>query len=162
MAKEMSKSDILLESLPPILNGKGVVLRYSYKTAYKEVQEELEITPELMKLIGYWLAEGSVASGLKGKSGYSENKYLSYRVDFTFHVDEVEYIHEVKALMGKVFGVSASIRKSNGNGVSIQCKSRKAYEFFSQFFRTGASKKRIPDMLTRLPVELSVPLTLVS
>jgi dTDP-4-amino-4,6-dideoxygalactose transaminase len=159
-AKELAKNDILLESLPAVVTRKNAVLSYSYKTAYKEVREKIEVTPELMKLIGYWLAEGSTTSGLKGKSGYSENKYLAYRVEFSFHVDEVEYIQEVKSLMGEVFGVSASVRKSNGNGITIQCKSRKAYEFFSQFFGTGASKKRIPDMLTRLPVELSAPLIL--
>lgn len=158
-ARELSKSDILLESLPEmVIGGDAHVLKYSYKTAYKVVHNEIAVTPELMKLVGYWLAEGSTASGLKGKSGYSENKYMAYRVDFAFHVNEVEYIQEVQTLMRMIFGVSSSVRNTKGNGVNIQCKSRKAYEFFSQFFGTGASKKRIPDMLTRLPAELSIPL----
>lgn len=158
LAKDLNDKDILLESLPAKLENKDAVLNFTYSTEYEEVKESLEVTPELMKLIGYWLAEGSVASGLKGKSGYSENKYKFYRVDFAFNISEVEYIEEVKSLMLSTFGVSTSVRKSHGNGVSLQCKSRKAYEFFTQFFGRGASNKRIPEMLTRLPNDLLIPL----
>ena len=160
LAKNLLKSDVLLESLPKMLHDKNVVLHYSYSTEYKTIQEELEVTPALMKLIGYWLAEGSVASGLKGGSGYSKNEYKYYRVDFTFNVNEVEYIEEVRKLMLEIFGVVTATRPPRGNGVSLQCKSRRAYEFFTQFFGRGASKKRIPDMLTRMPPEFSVPLIL--
>lgn len=159
LAKDLSREDILLESLPTqVLEGKDVVLRYSYNTEYKEVKEEIQVTPELMKLVGYWLAEGSLASGLKGKSGYSENKYRFYRVDFSFSSNEVDYIQEVADLMQKIFGVSTLVRKSRGNGVSLQSKSRKAFEFFGQFFGRGASNKRIPEMISRLPTQLTRPL----
>lgn len=155
LAKDLSKDDILLEALPSPLTGKDVVMHYSYHTEYKKITESLNVTPELMKLVGYWLAEGSLASGLKGKSGYSDNKYKFYRVDFSFNANETEYIEEVTLLMRKVFGVSTQVRKSNGNGVSLQCKSRRAYEFFEQFFGRGASNKRIPELISRLPVELT-------
>ncbi|MEK6868354.1 MAG: DegT/DnrJ/EryC1/StrS family aminotransferase, partial [Nanoarchaeota archaeon] len=139
--------DYLLESIPhkDVPTPKGFC--YSYNTAYKREKVRIPITPDLMRLIGYWLAEGSVSLGLKGKSGYKENKYKYYRVEFSFHSDEKKYIDDVCQLMHKIFGISGVFlnRKKGFKGVSLQFKTRKGYEFFSQIFNTGASNKSLPD-----------------
>lgn len=153
-ANELKKSDFVLERLLPSPDSNleiGEELGYTYTTLYKEESVRLPIDGHLLRLSGYWLAEGSLSSGKKGKSGYKGNDYYFYRVDFSFHKKEVDYISDVCNLMSEIFGVSGNLRQKNGNGVSLSFKSRKAYEYFSQFFGTGAPNKSMPVWMELLP-----------
>jgi dTDP-4-amino-4,6-dideoxygalactose transaminase/intein/homing endonuclease len=151
-AKDVKIGDFVLESIPRPLDNSPVEFFYSYNTEYQTKNEAVKIEPDLMRLIGYWLAEGSLASGLKGKSGYSESKYKFYRVDFSFNLREEETIDDVCNLMYKYFGVVGHVRQShrkeNSSGATLTFKTRKGYEFFYQFFGKGASTKQLPpDMI---------------
>ena len=151
-AKDLnSESDILLEAIPQYgrwENNRPIF--WNYETLYQAKKEEIVPSKELARLIGYWLAEGSLAKGLKGKSGYTESKYYSHWVDFAFHKDEIEYIEDVKELMYKCFGVAGNVRtRKQSNDVSVCFKSRKGYEFFEQMFGRGAKNKSLPEFIFR-------------
>ncbi len=96
--------------------------------------EKLSIpcTEDLFKLIGYYLAEGSISSG----------SYLN----FSFNVSEREYIEEVKKLIFSVFGetrVSESHHEKN-HGTNVVVSSVRLCRFFEQF-GTHSNDKQIPD-----------------
>src|SRR5262249_3086513 len=135
-----------LESIPRLLGDSPAEFSYSYQTEYQQKSNTVPIEPDLMRLIGYWLAEGSLSSDLKGKSGYQENKYRLYGVDFSFNLAEQGTIDDVGSLMFRYFGVTGNLRPSRKgtSGVSLVFKSRKGYEFFLQFFGKGAATKRLP------------------
>ena len=161
LAKDLQcKKDIFLEAIPQYGRYNSTrPIHFSYKTLYQTKEEEIVPSKELARLIGYWLAEGSLAKGLKGKSGYIENKYYSYRVDFAFHKDEIEYIEDVKELMRKCFGIAGNVRThGKSNGVSVCFKTRKGYEFFKQMFGTGAANKSLPEFIFRWSDDLCLEL----
>jgi dTDP-4-amino-4,6-dideoxygalactose transaminase/intein/homing endonuclease len=147
--KDLKISDILVEKVSRLTVSENKFI-WKYKTVANEKFEVLDFDDALFRLIGYWLSQGNVAKGLKGKSGYKENKYFYYRVDFSFHVDKKEIINDLKIQMEKSFGCSGVERKDNNSKVAIiSFKSRKAYEFFSQFCGCGAANKHIPYVMMR-------------
>lgn len=155
-AQNLTHDDILLEAIPLARSSDDEQLVWSYKTSYRTKEEQLHRTGDLARLIGYWLAEGSLSSGLKGKSGYKENKYRFYRVDFSFHEDEKEYIEDVICLMQKYFGCSAQQKNAHGtHGIELEFKTRKGYEFFFQFFGRGAKNKHLPSFIMCWPADLT-------
>lgn len=87
---------------------------------------------QLFKLIGYYLAEGSISAG----------SYLN----FSFNSSEREYIEDVKALVVSVFGEDR-VRETNhekNNGTSVVVSSVKLCRFFEQF-GTHSNDKQVPD-----------------
>lgn len=144
-AKDLVKGDLVLERIGDTKNYSKLI-KYKYDTLTFQGKASIPLGPDFMRLVGYYLAEGSLAKSLKGASGYKENKYFKYRVDFAFNKNELEYIHDVQKLMKKYFSVSSTIRRvQKSNGVIINCTSRKGYEFFHQFFGYGASNKNMPE-----------------
>jgi len=57
--------------------------------------------------------------------------------------------------MFTVFGISNVFlnKKKRSNGISLQFKTRKGYEFFSQLFNKGASKKSLPEYMVNWKFE---------
>ncbi|MBP7842632.1 Fe-S cluster assembly protein SufB [Candidatus Woesebacteria bacterium] len=89
-------------------------------------------TADLFKLIGYYLAEGSISGG----------SYLN----FSFNVTEREYIEEVKELVFSVFGenrISEAHHEKN-HGTNVVVSSVRLCRFFEQF-GTHSNDKQIPD-----------------
>ncbi len=104
--------------------------------------EKLEIpcTADLFKLIGYYLAEGSISAG----------SYLN----FSFNTSEVEYIEEVKKLIFSVFGETRirEISHEKNNGTNVVVSSVRLCRFFEQF-GTHSSSKQIPDWVMQESAE---------
>lgn len=148
-ARDLKLGDYVLEALPKEVEVSPEYFDYSYKTKHKQENKAIKIEPDLMRLIGYWLAEGSLSCGKKGGKMYKkDNGYLAHRVDFSFHVNEVETVEDVKNLMFKYFGISSQTRIKKGTmGVGVSFKTRSGYEFFNKFFGKGASRKRLPAQM---------------
>ena len=154
-ARDLKAGDLLLEAVPTEDKAPDP-FRWSYATAYATREQCLAPDPDLMRLIGYWLAEGSVTRGLKGKSGDTENKYFEYKVEFAFHDKEQDYADDVIALMQRYFGVRGCQRTvRDSHGITLAFKSRQAYEFFGQFFGCGAHTKHLPDWMAAWPLALT-------
>jgi len=154
-ARDLKIGDCVLEAIPTEDTAPSP-FKWSYETALKTRVEEVPAEADLMRLVGYYLAEGSLTCGLKGASGYGESKYKSYRVDFAFHEKEQSYAADVVALMQHYFGTTGWTRRvRDSHGVSISFKSRKAFEFFGQFFGAGAGNKALPMGMANWPLELT-------
>ena len=154
-AKDLTSKDILLEAIPK-RNEKNKTMYLTYKTLYTTKEEHITPNKDLARLLGYWIAEGSLAKALKGKSGYKENKYTAYWVDFSFNANEIEYIADVKSLMKKYFGVSGSQRiLHKSDGISLTFKTRKGYEFFT-WFGSRAETKALPGFVLDWSVDLLI------
>ncbi|HEX7017755.1 MAG TPA: Fe-S cluster assembly protein SufB [Patescibacteria group bacterium] len=95
--------------------------------------EEIKVKSDekLFKLIGYYLAEGSISSG----------SYLN----FSFSSEEREYIEEVKTLLKEVFGIDtfAESQHLKNNGTSVVVRSVRLCRIFEQF-GTHAHGKVLP------------------
>ncbi len=89
----------------------------------------LEATPDLFRLIGYYIAEGSCNASA---------------VYFSLHKKETEIIEDISSLSREFFDKSPTVTKATGDGVNVVLCSVLAVRFFSQFGR-GASNKKITD-----------------
>lgn len=104
--------------------------------------EELtfKCTPDTFRLIGYYLAEGSISSG----------SYLN----FSFSENEREFIDDVKSLITSVFGInnySESHHKKN-HGITVVVRSTKLCRFFEQF-GTHSNQKTLPRWVQQEALE---------
>jgi len=105
----------------PILRGAG-------RDGWVEEDFTVTCSPELFRLIGYYLAEGSISSG--------------HYLNFSFNESEREYIDDVKQLLGQVFG-ETRVHESNhiqNHGISVVARSTKLCRFFEQFGTHSADK----------------------
>ena len=86
--------------------------------------------PELFRLIGYYLSEGSCDGGR--------------RVDFDFQERDERLAKDAVNLITKFFDKSPKIKKNGENGIRLVLDSAMAEDFFSQFGK-GAENKKMPD-----------------
>ncbi|NCQ65683.1 MAG: Fe-S cluster assembly protein SufB [Candidatus Pacebacteria bacterium] len=104
--------------------------------------EKLQIpcTQELFKLIGYYLAEGSISGG----------SYLN----FSFSKLEREYIEEVKRLIKSVFSENRvrEFHHEKNNGTNVVISSVRLCRFFEQF-GTHSNDKQMPDWVLQESLE---------
>lgn len=100
----------------------------------KRIQREVILSPEFFRLVGYYLAEGSISSG----------SYLN----FSFSMHERMYIEDVKNLVQKVFGIYSfheSVHKKN-HGISLVINSVELSRIFTHF-GTSSDTKQIPPWI---------------
>ena len=87
----------------------------------------LQTTPELMRLVGYYLAEGA-----------SDR----YRVSFDIHKNEEDLKKDIVECISKVFRSSVSLRPDpDSDGLKLCVDSVRVAAFFSQFGRHAEQKK---------------------
>lgn len=113
----------------PIVMGAG-------RHGYTSVDVEIPSSPEFFRLVGYYLAEGSISSG--------------HYLHFSFNSNEREYIEDVKQLVTKVFGetrISESVHKKN-HGTSVVVSSTRLCRVFEQF-GTCCDAKKIPTWMMK-------------
>jgi Fe-S cluster assembly protein SufB len=98
---------------------------------FSKVAVKVPLIPEFFRLIGYYLAEGSISSG--------------HYLNFSFGSYEREYIDDVKRLIKLVFNedrIRENHHKTN-NGTSVVVSSTKLCRIFEQF-GTSSSSKQVP------------------
>ena len=97
----------------------------------------LQSTPELMRLIGYYLAEGA-----------SDH----YRVSFDIHKDEADIKDDIIDCTSKVFGAEVSLKPDpDSEGLKLCVDSVRVAAFFSQFGHSADTKK-LPWWMILLPL----------
>lgn len=100
---------------------------------HEPVNEEisLPLTPEAFRLIGYYLAEGH-AEG---------EHYLS----FSFHEEELDYLHDVASLVEKHFDKAPIENAPRQHGQTLVLCQTKAARLFAQEFGSTVYDKRVPE-----------------
>lgn len=109
----------------------------SRKLVKMDLPERVEVTPELMKLFGYYVAEGRATGNL----------------EFTFGIKEKELHKDCTLLMKESFGVEPVLEKTEDNTLRIKYYSHHLGRFFSRFCGNGSHHKHIPDFIWNLPRE---------
>lgn len=98
----------------------------------------LPTTPELMRLVGYYLAEGA-----------SDR----YRVSFDIHKNEERLKKDIIDSVAKVFGVKVSVKPDpDSQGQKLCIDSVRMASFFSQFGH-NCDKKRLPWWMVLLSTD---------
>jgi ribonucleoside-diphosphate reductase alpha chain len=99
------------------------------------VNRHIEVTPDLARLCGYYVAEGSIGP---------DERY----VRFVFAKDEVEYHRDMIQLVEKIFGARINRSDSSfGNWTTINIYSRPVVAWFREHFGSGSNKKKLPVWL---------------
>ena len=107
------------------------------------VKNHVEVSPSLLRLIGYYLAEGDVSQT---------------HVRFSFAEKEIEYVNDVRTIAAEVFGLEAGALEYYRNGVRIVLSSRILADWFTFQFGTGSHSKRIPKWAMLLKPSLQANL----
>ncbi len=97
---------------------------------------KVPLSNEFFRLVGYYLAEGSVSS----------NSYLN----FSFGAHEREYINDVKRCLKKVFGIKKvlEMKHKKNNGISVVVCSVELARVFKKLGDRSDKKAILPWMMT--------------
>lgn len=114
-----------------------------YNTSHKilnahPILPEIELSPDLMRLFGYYLAEGWT-----GERGV---------LSFAFHEKEDKYLADVSKLILNIFGLKTTIRHRKGTkAVEIYTCSAIVAHLFGLLLGKGAHNKHVPSSFLTLP-----------
>jgi len=110
-----------------------------YKNSRKPIPKEIELNKPFLRLVGYYLAEGS---------------YEDHGITLTFNKNEKEYIEEVKETISDVFSLEARTNSRENRDVTDVCvDSLPLKRLFKRLCGSGATNKRLHWMLMALPPE---------
>ena len=146
-AREIRKHDILVYPVPRAnadVTPASLRVRdhFRYPRGYKSknrIPPEIPINDAMLRLAGYYIAEGSVVS-----SGRS--------TAFAFHKNERHLVGQVRADVQKVFGLVCSER-TQGRCTTISVNSVVVAAILRSVCGHGAHEKHIPSAWMHLPVE---------
>jgi Fe-S cluster assembly protein SufB len=116
----------------------------------KLTRENPRYTPQIMRLLGYYLAEGSA---------YIHNNLNQPVVSFTFNENEREYIDEVKSLIEGFTGKRAmEIHQKDRHGIEVRVYSRELMDLCIADCGKGAATKELSKTVMELPPSLQAQL----
>ena len=144
----MSVNKSVPGSIARILNlseGKTISLKTLTASQLKNLVYKVKITPALLKLMGYYTAEGTC---------HEHSRSLR----FSFGAHEVDLHQDCKNLMAKVFDPGLQPRcENNGRGsLVINYGSLPIAQFFGNYCGKGACNKHVPEFIWDLPKEYFV------
>ncbi len=87
---------------------KKISMNATYAKKYARIPAEVELTEDLMRLFGYFIAEGDIAG--------------DRQIEFTFNINEDEYVQDVEYLMKDIFGLETehiTNKTINGEYVNV-------------------------------------------
>jgi GDP-D-mannose dehydratase len=102
-----------------------------------------KINPDIMRLFGYYVAEGSLY--------HKENK--NSQITFTFHIKETHYTEDIKNILKEHFGINnISEREVKDQNVRrVHVSSKQLCLFIRDHFGKTARGKRLPPWMFNLP-----------
>ncbi len=103
-----------------------------------KIPQEIDITPVLLLLLGYYTAEG---------------RTTSYYTEFVFGSHEEKLHNDSITLMRDIFNIEPHLRYTEDNTLRITWHSKALSEFFERTCGNGSHNKHIPEFLWKLPKE---------
>lgn len=127
-------------------NKKNITNKFTYSGTDKKIS--INVTKDLMRLIGYYLAEGHATK-------------INSMVGFSFNKNEKMYINDVKNIIKALPGFNSTIRDAYPNKGSHQIiiNSKEWFSFFNDFCGVR-DNKHIPDFVWDLPTNYFLELLL--
>lgn len=110
----------------------------TYRSFEIGLPEKVTVTPALMKLLGYYTAEGR-----------SPGQF----VEFIFGKHETELHLDLIHLVKKIFNLEPKLTETTDNTVRITYHSAPLGRFFATLCGNGSRNKHIPEILWDLPFE---------
>ena len=101
------------------------------------VNNEIKVDKKFMRLLGYYLAEGSGVG--------------NHQIRLTFDTKEKEYHKDVKKLIKEVFGVNTNKDVIIGNSTNIAVSTRLIMDFLKSLVGGNAKEKKLPPWVLYLP-----------
>jgi len=126
-----------------VFNGDKVGFPNQNKYQVNWVKNSIKIDGNLMRLIGYYLAEGEARNS---------------QLRFSFNVNEQEYIDDVISLVKMIFGLDKVNRDERNNGVRLTFSSKILSKWFEKQFCQGSKNKIIPEWCMFLNSDLQIEL----
>ncbi|MDJ0270484.1 MAG: radical SAM protein [Aigarchaeota archaeon] len=118
-----------------------------YSLNRQRAPAELSVTPELCRLIGYYLAEGNVSSHPRHSN--------SLTLQLTFDAHERKLVRDAIRLVRRCLKVRPIVASNQKNKTArVQINSVVLGLFFSLMFGGGSAEKRLPDEMLFLPRKL--------
>ncbi len=115
------------------VNGPRAMSREYFKHL---LPETVVVTPELMRLFGYYAAEG----------------YARKELDFCFNQNETDLVGDVRNLMKTIFGLEPDrMRYATAHAVNVIYYAKPLAKFFSEHCGEGAHRKHVPPFLFEAP-----------
>ncbi len=99
------------------------------------IPDEVLVTPSLLKLFGYYTAEGRECGAL----------------EFCFGSHEKELIEDCRQAMRAIFDLEPGVEKTEDNATRLIYRSAALGRFFARYCGTGSRNKRVPELLWTLP-----------
>jgi len=110
----------------------------------KDIPTRIKLEPELLRLFGYFIAEGSTR---KDYSKWSE-------VIFTFSSEEGDLVEDTVKLLKKYFNLDSTIQPNIKNHrCDVKCYSIHLSSLLKELFGEGAGQKHFSDFFLYLPIE---------
>ncbi len=108
---------------------------YSWRNQYgnKRIKDDIIINSEFMKLVGYYLGEGSTTFS------------SADQINFSFNNDEEELIMEVIKLMKNIFGIIPTSAKMEKTAFVIRYISKILSVFFDKLLGKCGTEKKLPS-----------------
>lgn len=131
-----------------ILEDTDVSSKYVFHKNYKQLRifNKIKVDKDLLRLIGYYLAEGFLGSSIPPA------KTRASGISFSFHKKEKAYIKDVQDIILRKFGVKSLLYKDTGDkSVRIIVSSTVLGELFKKLFGTNSKNKSIPSWIMTLP-----------
>ncbi len=146
MANELKKGDLILYPIPKEeMDINSIAIneprpKYDFKS--KALPENIPVTKNFLRLVGYYLAEGYVRTDkCKGTLG------------FVFSAKEETFVEDVISIMKEIFGLELSHKRIVRNAINIEFYSARLARFFERLFGKGAAAKKLPHEFILLPIE---------
>jgi nucleotide sugar dehydrogenase len=107
------------------------------------VRAKIPFTPELMRMFGFYLSEGST---------------WKKEIKFTLNTKEECYLKEIEKTLQENFGIKTKIKERTENCIKSRISCSSLAEYFRQTFGCRARKKKIPYDWLALPKEYLIEL----
>lgn len=144
--RDLNKTDITLYPIPKIINNikyiKISIKKANYDFKSKNIPTKIRITKELLRLFGYFVAEGSTRKNNK-------------EICFTFGISENNLAKDIKDILKKIFNLDVKINiRKNNNRIDILVYNVHLAKFLKELCGESCYNKHIPGFILFLRPEL--------
>ncbi len=140
-AEELKKGDYVVYPIDTTERELGYleipIIKLKKDTRSKELPKKVKLDGDLLRLFGYYIAEG-----------YVHDRTIC----FTFSEKEENYVKDVTTIMKKVFGLNSSVKKrEKRHEITAMFHSSILGRLLQDWFGKGAENKTVPGFIMQLP-----------
>lgn len=137
--KMLEKEGLPYQETNPLDNKREGI---KFKGGKSLITKKVELTKDLFRLFGYYLAEGHVTK--------IKNRPNSFVLGFTFNKNETKYIKDVKKIILESFNIKPNIHFNNkSNTCQITVGNSLLAKLFKNIFGENCYVKKVPEFILK-------------